>query len=587
MRRADEPPAWPALLAAVAGAAWLLSAAGWRLLDPSAVGWTLNGDLAQHVFGFLFYRRGPWTLPPDAIPDLAWPMGTTVALTDSNPWLCLAAKLLGGRGADELQLIGPWLVLCSALQGWAGARLTAAVGGGALHQLLGGALFALSPVTTFNFAHDTLHAQFLVVLALALHLRPPRRPVLACAVLVLVAAGVHPYLAGLVLVLALALLWRLARDQALAARTAAAAGVGLVFLATVVGIIFGAIGHAPGDSRGFAYFTADLLALVDPQGHSRLLAGVGADPRDGEVLAYLGLGTIGLVLLALLLVARGRVTVPWRRQAPLLAAVALATLVALSSSWRLGGSPLVRAGALLAGAPLAAGGALLVAGLIVAAARALARRTGWPAARAIPAALLVAPAVAGLGALNVLPFRVVGRFIWPLHHLALAAAVAAAVRGLSRRGAALAIGAAVALQLADLDTAQLRARVDDPGPAPPFPAWAELRGRGFRHVAMVPPQLIDGGGRGCPGGYDSPDAWIPLARLAFRLGATFNGGYVARLDGARAKASCRALTLALARGQLDPDTLYATTGAWEPILRTAGARCRSLEGWIFCAPPGR
>ena len=86
----------PLLLAtgALLGAVWFLVRFGFSVLYPKRIEWVMSGDWYQHALGFLHYRNSPWGFPLGAITTLAAPVGTSTALTDSNPWLSLLLKPL-------------------------------------------------------------------------------------------------------------------------------------------------------------------------------------------------------------------------------------------------------------------------------------------------------------------------------------------------------------------------------------------------------------------------------------------------------------------------------------------------------------
>jgi hypothetical protein len=587
-------PRAAAAAAALLGGAWFLLVAGPHTVDPREIGWLLRGDWGQHLLGFLFSLEAPWSFPLGEVPELAWPVGTSVAFTDANPWLATLAKLLAPVLPRELQLIGPWLCFCFAAQGWAGARLVAAVTPRAWHQLLGGVLFALAPPLLHRVGHDTLCAHFLLLVMLRLHLAPGRRPVLASALLVGLAAGLHPYFVPMLLVLAFALLVRLWRDGALGARGAWSGAASLVAVGVAGLALFGYFQPTSPVRNAFGYFQADLLALVNPIDRSRFLPGFRVVDGQREGFAYLGLGVLLAGAAALASARRGRVAIPWRRHGALLLATAGLTLFSFSFTWRVAGRAVLDPGGILRREPAAIAVGLttvLVSAVLVVL---VARRAG-ALRRVFLLGGLALAAVAGLtllfvpredihvltGPLNQL--RASGRFIWTLHYLVVVAAVAGVARGLPPRVATAVLAAAVALQIAETEI-PARAAGMARRPAPASSVWRSVAGE-WRHLAWVPQRLIDGAGMGCPPGPDA--SWLPLALEAHRAGLTVNSAYVARLDHGPARAACAALEEALRAGRLDRDTLYVPTEEWARVLRGAGARCGRLDGHLLCVTPDR
>ena len=92
-------------------------------IEKRTIDWLMEGDWNQHALGFLHFRINPWGFPLGKIDTIAAPVGTNIAFTDSNPWLCLLLKPFGGILPTDFQFIGPWRCLCFMLQGVAGAWL--------------------------------------------------------------------------------------------------------------------------------------------------------------------------------------------------------------------------------------------------------------------------------------------------------------------------------------------------------------------------------------------------------------------------------------------------------------------------------
>ena len=54
---------------------------GYRILDPTYIGWTMEGDAAQHFLGWHFFRSQPWTFPLGVIQSYNYPEGTSLVYT--------------------------------------------------------------------------------------------------------------------------------------------------------------------------------------------------------------------------------------------------------------------------------------------------------------------------------------------------------------------------------------------------------------------------------------------------------------------------------------------------------------------------
>jgi hypothetical protein len=523
------------------GLAWFVWTAGLRTLDPTNLGWVLQGDWAQHVTGWLLYRNEPWRFPLGALHSAPYPVGTTIGFSDSNPIVSTILKVFSPWLPTDFHFIGLWLAACFAAQGVVGARITALFTTSRAQQALGGGLIAMSPVLVYRMPHDTLCAHWLLLTLLYLGLRPypnpqaRRRALAGATALVWLAAGIHPYLTLMCLALAVALCvcaWRARHLTAAGAvlwAAAAAAGAIAVFW------IFGYFSNPSLGTSGFGEYSSDLLSFLDSEGHSRTLPALGLiHTKYGEGFGFLGLG--GLLALAAAVAAFVR-----RRPAhcgrlwPIAAACVATMLYA--------GAPVVRAG----GHPV------------------LTMHT-------------VFAHLAGLTAV----FRASGRFIWPMHYLLLAFGVWGLVRlaGARRGLATVLLGAAVALQAVDTDPSSGRFT---PAPETQLPVgdWAPAAGR-YAHIALVP-MWVPGG---CGDGWMDREV-VRYILQAYRLKMTINSGSFSRPSAERLAPVCAAFEAAVAAGALEPDTIYVFLGPRPPSFAAVGAVCglRS-EGHYVCVDRG-
>lgn len=549
----------PALVAAAAGLAWLLAHAGASPLVPTHVGWVMKGDFAASYVGWAFYRDAPWGLPLGDNPAYPWPVGSAVAYSDSIPLLAALLKPASPILPASFQYLGIWLALAFALQGYAGARLVALFTRDRTQEAAGGALLAISPVLLHRLfsGHASLCGHFLVLAAMWIVLAPvddgrvARRRLAGMGAILLLAAGIHPYLLIIGFAHAAALLARLAwLDRAL--RPGELAAWALADACVAVGglALFGFVGSgASTPAQGFGYFSADPLTLLNPMGWSRVLPSLPVGPGQYEGFGFLGAGVIVLALAGLALLVRHR-RLPaggaWRRAAFALAPAALLGVLALSDVVQSGARELLR----------------------------------------VPAYDLVPAVGANL--------RSSGRFVWPLHYLATLAAVGAVVTALRARPR-LATGVllgALALQAADVRPAVARS-FDESGDRPADPApWAAAASSGYRHLSLIPPQLMDGAGPVAPEACGdrplwAPDHWAWIGALAARSGLTTNSGYLARVDVAGFERSCLQESGAILAGRLEPSTIYVIHPSAAGAFRAARATCGRVGGAWACVDGAR
>jgi hypothetical protein len=531
---------------ALFGAVWFLIRFGFSVLSPRRIDWVMSGDWYQHALGFLHYRNSPWGFPLGAITTLAAPVGTSTALTDSNPWLCIMLKPLQRILPIDFQFIGPWLLICFVLQGMAGALLGKRITRHWLGALLVAAFFVLSPVLDSRTLHPTLCAHFLLLLTLLLHFYAPagvqsaRRGLRAAVGLVVLSAGIHPTLCVEVLAVALALLLRRVIEHRVSLRLAplwCLVLIGAPFLAwRVLGALGG--GVVP-ETFGLGHYNADLATLIHPMDGSHLIPRLPSDSGAYEGLGFLGLGMLGLALTVPGLVVRESKE-GWRlvrRHWPLIAVSLLLTLLAFSTQWRVFGKELLNL-------------------------ESLAR----PLRRLLE------------------PFRSSGRFIWPLHYLLLATVLAVTWHfSRVRRGyVLLAWTLCLALQVADAKRGAVttdQKRGD----------WYHLKddllvpfAEGKTEMVLVP-ALLRSNGPTCDGNGWPPDFMQQVLYFAYRRHLSINSGYLARSSPRHAQA-CEAQQKAVANGRFSKRALYLVTEAEVPAFtRVPEMQCRNAgPGYHAC-----
>jgi len=528
----------------------------------------MSSDRAQSFLGWHFYRRAPESFPLGRIPDLLAPVGSSLAFSDAIPWFSVLLKPLSPWLPQVFQISGPWLVLSYGSLG-AFAFLV-------LHELrlprsvaiAGSLLVVSSPALARRGAHFALCGQWLLVAALLLALRTRGDRTIVpfsrgwSAVLVL-ACGTHPYLATMVLALALAScasgtpLARLrlsgyaasAGEPPLPALLLARAGILLAVAAGSL-VVFGYTTGPPAFASGFGTYSANLLTLVDPDGASRLLPSLWRLPGQYEGYAFVGVGPLLLVVVALALRRRPRALRPVRDE-PGKSAGSHADL-------RLVGATIV-AMALFALGPSIRLGTWEVA-----------------TARHLFAWLEPLPSV----------FRASGRFVWPLHYALILGAVVWIARSLPPRAALTAVGLAVLVELAD--GAAFYAGNDaaaygthnrwNPLRAP---AWRAVSD-GFDEIRLVPPYFHEST---CAASDHAPYFYVPFAFLAGTRGMRINSGHLSRQPAAALERACRDAADEIATGHVDPRVLYvvASTAMERFTARRLGlATCGRLDGFSVC-----
>ena len=546
-------PHCTALIGGILGLTWFNLVFGPSVLNPTYLSWVMQGDGAQHVLGWLFFRHENWSWPLGSVPSFPYPVGTTVGYTDSIPWVAILAKALSTFLPADFQYIGPWLGLCFFLQGWFGVKIVQALSPHPLIQILAGIYFILDPVILWRIGHDSLCGHWLILGLIWLHLqswpegRTPRRALAISLGFCLISAGIQPYLATMVLALALALVCRFRWiDDSLSTRQMMVWG-GVYGTATLS--VFAALGYLRSGiswgAHGFGEYSADLLTLINPAGTSRFLPALPLAPGQYEGFGYVGSGVLVLSVIGVAIiwynpsVFGSRSLKPW---VPLAICVALLAAFALSSRVMLAGKPVLS--------------------------------LDW----------LYRPYIEVM-----VPFRASGRFIWPLHYLWITATVALWIAYFrsSIPFICLLFACIGIIQLLDLREPFLQWYHGHHQRQQPFMLevddWRQAAGL-YRHMMLYPPHILGGTLPECvTPGFDK-DYYVPLAYQAYRLNITFNSGYVARIDENRARYSCKDLHEKIRAGQFHNDTIYIVHHQSWDLFKTHISRlsCGQLSGNIVC-----
>lgn len=502
-----------------------------------------QGDQAQALAGAWYYYADGWRLPLFSMRVPGIDGLRSVIFTDSIPLLALAGKLWYRAGGAALELTPAWLWICMLGQAWAMTLLLDQLGlRQAVHVAAGTVLALVMPALLFRYWmwHLALCGQFVLILALALALRPPAGMVRApldwrWPALLVVALGVHPYLLAMTLPFFLLSALRAAFERQPGAARGALAAAGLTLGVLGVALALGGYlgqGLVRG-SEGFGNYSMNLLAPFGAMGKSGLLPGSGhfarGTPGQMEGFNYLGLGLLAGLLLVAGAVCAGRgaaLRAAARRQWPLLALLAGLTLYALSTTVYAGGYRLLR--------------------------------YDWPA---------------GLQGLTA-TFRASGRFFWPVGYAMAAFVLYGLARCYRPRTAAACMVAVAALQW--LDTAVLRSVVITEKPMDPVSSDPLVGALVGRHAALAfhPPV-------GCSDDRAAMHGGFALQLLAARGGLAINS-----LSGARQETDCTRIAAALFRQTLDPGVLVVLGPPYDAQYiagRGWSAHCVARHGLHFCS----
>jgi hypothetical protein len=528
-----------AAVGAAVGASFFLWIAGARVVNPREIGWLMRSDWEGQFLGWHTFRHEAWHWPPGRIANEMAPVGTSIAFTDSVPIAALALKPWAGVLPDPFQYFGLWLCLCFALQGAAGAALTACWTRHLPLQVAGATLFVLSPVLLDRVGHIGLASHWLLLTAFWLYFRRWEPGVAArltaWTALVAVAGCIQPYLWAMVIPLSAS-----AASHALGTgayrRSVAAAHLALMAVGTLmVGWLAGwlVLGSDDLSIGGLGALSMNLLGLLASNGWAALGPTIPVfEGQTYEGFNYPGAGVLVLAATAALLLTARRPS--WRTlaiSAPLVCACGVLAILSLSPTITMGRQ-------VVAEIPL-------------------------------PRTLRVWYSA----------FRATGRFFWPAGYLLTTTAIAVVCARCRREAAMALLCAAIAIQVFDLRSRYVADRAvrmrDD------WYRWSDPTGDPYwnattphyRHIVVVP---------AAPCGPE-PAPIGPLLYVAGRHGLSINVGWAARLNTTALGAACADAITSLRSGRLLDDSIYVVANPEE--LRAASPMplvCRPLAGASGC-----
>jgi hypothetical protein len=528
-RRGSADGALAIAIGASAGFLFFVQTLGLALADPVAIDWLLSQDLGQHYSGWAMFRHTPWHWPPGAMPEVWYPVGTSIVYTDSLPLLALLLKPFSPWLPEPFQYIGLWLLASCTLQGAFGALLVARATTRSAAVLAGAALFVLAPTLINRVGHDTLTAQWIVLASLWLYFRAPApRSLVAEAwpwwLLSAIAALVHPYLAAMSLAIQCASWWRRVRiDRVLRLRDASIAFAISLAITVAIWALCGTITIRMTDSSGgipFGEYSMNLLSLVDPVHGSLFLPTIGIPPGQVEGSAYLGAGVLALLAIVLVDLVRDR------------------GVAGIDRTWR----PFALVA--LALAVFATGGVFAIG----------------------------KHELFGLGIESRVldTFRSSGRFVWIAFYGLMLLAIVHAARRYSPAVASALLATALVVQAVDLAPnharaaqRRLSANAVRPGSRLIDPRWSAVA-TGRHHLTLLPP----------PACGEEAAPYLPMQLFAAEHGMTLNSGQVARWNRGRTAVYCTELGQKLANGPWSADDVYVVGPTWRERFEPAAPRAR-------------
>ncbi|MCR5097700.1 MAG: DUF6311 domain-containing protein [Lachnospiraceae bacterium] len=295
---------------------------GFRVLIPTYDDWLLftrdGVDNMQHYQGWVAYRRSPWQFPLGLTEGILYPDRISVIYTDSVPLFAFIFKLLSPLLPETFQYFGIFGLLCAFLLGAFSAAFICRFTDRPLFSSLCALFFATAFVFLHRmFYHTALAAQWIVVASLFLWLAVPYKKegfggvravswTLLSVTAILTEAYFLPMVWGIMLCDLIAYGLGKKDIRSFAGALVITMGPAAVFT-VLIGWCFGLFyGDVQSSGLGLGVYTFNLINFVNPFWMSSVIPWLPSDFFQYEGLAYLGLGVLGLIPVAVVLWIRGR-----------------------------------------------------------------------------------------------------------------------------------------------------------------------------------------------------------------------------------------------------------------------------------------
>ena len=165
-------------------------------------------------------------------------------------------------------------------------------------NVIGGFFVLFSSVFIWRFfGHFSLTSQWLIIFELLLIMKPRvcfKKDTFYQCLLIFSAVGTHPYLAAMIVPLAVALCWKFYHRQICRARCAIFMTIAFFIFGLMCAWFFGWFSTSMGgfSDGGFGGYSSNFLSFINPMYGSALLRELPAGSGQYEGFAYLGLGLI-------------------------------------------------------------------------------------------------------------------------------------------------------------------------------------------------------------------------------------------------------------------------------------------------------
>ncbi len=258
-------------------------------------------DSAQAYLGWLSFRQDSWHWPLSLTGNMFYPEKFSIGYTDSIPIVAIIFKLFSSFIPDNFQYFGCFILLNFTLQFFWGANIALLFSPNNFFKAVGaGILFMITPILTMRIGHIALTSHWLILSSIWCYFRyrkgdNPKERLLFQSIIILVASGIHPYLAVMSYLIIIAsncqLLISVMKRKLLIILDSSL----LTFLLIAGWLFFGYLTKTYEVGNSWGVFSVNLNSIVNPMDYSLFLKSLPMQPYQYEGFNYIGIGVLLLI----------------------------------------------------------------------------------------------------------------------------------------------------------------------------------------------------------------------------------------------------------------------------------------------------
>ena len=299
---------------AIAGSVVYFCLCGIKTLNPFNYDWILNiyHDSTLSFWGWIFYEKSPISEGLFSCVDMSYPHALSIIFSDTIVPFAIVLKPIVRTFLEEhtiIQYIGAWSLTCYILQGIFAAIFFYKSTRNSLARLIGIFIMCLSPTMVQRlFMHNTLVAQWLILAAMCICIyryELGNKRYVMWVILYVIAVSTHIYFVPIISLILIPEMFYEVISNRKNLRPAIITGILCLTTSIAVVFILGGFSTEISDAdQAWSYtilykYSSNLMTWFIPLGNSLFIPDLPSMGEEYEGYAYLGLGMILAVILAI------------------------------------------------------------------------------------------------------------------------------------------------------------------------------------------------------------------------------------------------------------------------------------------------